>query len=169
MVALNEDTMSTTETENKEMARKIPEEIFNEGNLDLVDEIFADDYVSRPPEASEPLHGPEELKEFISKFRSAFPEFQVTIKDSIAEDDKVVQRRKFTGTHKGEIMGIEPTGKEIELEAIVIFRMEDGKVVESWEQADMMGLMKQLGLFPPGPKLMVKMVIRKVKSRVLGV
>lgn len=161
--------MATTETENKEITRKIPDEIFNDGNLDLVDEIFADDYVSRPPEASEPLHGPEELKEFISEFQTAFPDFEVTVKDEIAEDDKVVQRRKFTGTHEGEIMGIEPTGEKIKSEAIVIFRLEDGKVVESWEQADMMGVMEQLGLFPPGPKLMVKMVIRKVKSRVLGV
>lgn len=161
--------MSTKETENAEIARRIPEEIFNEGKLGLVDEIFADDYVSRPPEASEPLHGPGELKEFISKFRTAFPDFEVMVKDSIAKDDKVVQRRKFTGTHEGEIMGIEPTGEEIEAEAIVIFRLKEGKVVESWEQADMMGVMKQLGLFPPGPKLIVKMGIREVKSRILGV
>lgn len=73
MAALKEHIMTTTEPENTEIARRIPEEIFNEGNLDLVDEIFADDYVSRPPEASEPLHGPEELKEFISKFRTGFP------------------------------------------------------------------------------------------------
>lgn len=160
--------MSTTETENKEIARKIPEEIFNEGNLDLVDEIFADDYISRTPEAPEPLQGPEELKEFISKFRTMFPDFEVTIVDDIAEDDKVVQRRLFTGTHEGKFMGIEPTGKVVEAEAIVIFRFEDGKAAESWVQADMMSVMEQLGVFLPGPKLMLRMVISKFNSRVLG-
>lgn len=163
-----EDKMSSTEAENKEIARKIPEEVMNEGNLDLIDEIFAEDYVSRPPIASEPLHGPEEMKEWLSRTRSKFSEYDYRVEDVIAEDDKVVQRRRLTATFDGEIMGIDATGKEVEIKAIVILRFEDGKVVESWSQTDVMGLMQQLGAFPPGPGMMLKMVAGKVKDRLFG-
>ena len=138
--------MSTTEAENKELARKLPEEAINEGNLDIIDEVVADDYVSRLPTFPEPIHGPDELKEAVSMFRTAFPDLEYTVEDLIAEGDKVVRRDRATGTHDGEFMGIEPTGKEVEFEGVVIFRVEDGQLVEAWSQGDMMGLMQQLGV-----------------------
>lgn len=160
--------MSTTEAENKEISRSHAEESAGEGNLELVDEHVTDDYVWHRPGARDSIHGPDGVKEFIVEMRNAFPDLEVTVEDLIAEDNKVVRRDRWTGTHEGEFMGIEPTGKEIEIQGIVINRIEDGQMVESWGQADMMGAMEQLGVFPPGPKLMLKMVISKVKSRVLG-
>lgn len=138
--------MSTTETEAKELARRIPEEIINEGNLELADELFADDYVGRLSGIPEPLHGPEALKGFASELRTAFPDVEMTVEDVIAEDDKVVRRDRMTGTHEGEYRGIEPTGNEVEVEGIVILRVEDGQIVETWGQSDMMGAMQQLGV-----------------------
>jgi hypothetical protein len=81
----------------------------------------------------------------------------------------VVRRDRYTGTHKGEFRGIPSTGKEIEIQVIVINRFEDGQMVESWGIGDTMGLLQQLGfMMRPGPKLMVRMVIGKVKSRLFG-
>lgn len=77
-------------------------EVISEGNLELVDEFFADEYISRPPETRETLHGPEEVKEWLSMSRNAFSDIDVKIEDVIAEGDKVVQRRLFTATHDGE-------------------------------------------------------------------
>lgn len=138
--------MSTTEAENKEIARKFPEEIINEDNLNVIDEIIADDYVERNSAVSEPYHGPDEVKEFVSMIRTAFPDLEYTVEDLIAEDDTVVRRDRGTGTHEGEFRGIELTGKEIDLQGITILRIEDGQSAESWSQADMMGPMQQLGV-----------------------
>lgn len=137
--------MATTETQNKELMRRVSEEAWGAGNLDVIDEYFADDFVSHNP-ASGDIHGPEEYKEGIKMFRSAFPDLEVTVEDLIAEGDKVVLRASQTGTHEGEFMGIEPTGKTVEISGVVIGRINDGKAVEQWPQLDMMGLMQQLGV-----------------------
>lgn len=110
---------------------KFRKRFFTEGKLELLDEIFAADYVSRHPTAPGPLHGPEEVKEWLSMILNAFSTIDVTIEDVIAEDDKVVQRRLFTGTLNGECMGIDASGKEVEMQSIVILWFEDGKIVES--------------------------------------
>lgn len=107
------DTMSSTEAENKEIARRVAEEAWGEGKLELIDEYFAEEFVSHDPVGPEGIHGPEEYKEQITMFRSAFPDLTVTIEDSIAEGDKVVQRLGQTGTHEGEFMGVEPTGRQV--------------------------------------------------------
>ena len=153
--------MSTTETENKEVSRSHAEELVGEGNLDVAADHVADDYVWHRP-GRDAVHGPDGVKEFVSGFLDTFPDLEVTVEDLIAEDDKVARRDRFAGTH-------ELTGKEVEVEGIVINRIEDGQMVESWGQSDMMGLMKQLGFYVvPGPGLMLRMAIGKVKSLFYG-
>lgn len=134
--------------ENKAVFRRYVEEIGNEGNLDLVDEIFSD-YASHQPDGSVLERSPEDVKRFMGEFRSAFPDFHTTIEDQIAEDDKVVTRWTMRGTHEGEFRGIAPTGKQISVTGIGIFRFSDGKVVESWDNFDQLGMMQQLGAVPP--------------------
>lgn len=134
--------------ENKAIFRRYVEEVGNEGNLDLVDEIFSD-YASHQPDGSVLERGPEDVKRFMGEFRSAFPDFHTTIEDQIAEDDKVVTRWTMRGTHEGEFRGIAPTGKQISVTGIGIFRFSDGKVVESWDNFDQLGMMQQLGAVPP--------------------
>ncbi len=141
--------MATTEAETKEIVRRISEEAFAEGNLDVIDEHFAEDFVAHNPALPEGLGGRDGYKQFIRMARSAFPDMESTTEDLIAEGNKVVERHVATGTHDGEFMGIDPTGKRVEIQGITIARFEDGQIVEAWEQADMMGLMQQLGVVEP--------------------
>src|SRR3712207_6171713 len=122
-----------TEEEIKAIFRRYVEEITNRGNFDLADEMF-DRYLAHQPDGSVVERGPEDVKRFQSEFRSAFLGLHATVEDQIAEGDKVVSRWKMRGTHGGEFRGMAPTGKEVEINGIGIFRFsEEGKVVESWD------------------------------------
>jgi steroid delta-isomerase-like uncharacterized protein len=132
--------------ENKAIFRRYVEELGNEGNFDLADEIF-DHYLAHQSDGTTLERGPEDVKRFMGEFRSAFPDFHSTIEDMVAEGDKVVTRWMARGTHQGEFRGIAPTGKEIEITGIGIFRFStEGKVVESWDAMDQLGMMQQLGV-----------------------
>jgi len=137
--------MSTEE--NKAIFHRIYEEFLNQGNSDVADELFVTNYVNHsiPPGQPQGLAGE---KQFIATFRTAFPDIQFTIEDLIAEGDKVVGRVTWRGTHKGELMGIHPTGKKVTVEGIDIIRFADGKAVENWYSGDTLGLMQQLGAVP---------------------
>lgn len=135
--------------QNKTIARKVFEEVQSQGNLALVEELVAGDYVGHTP--LKEMHGPESAKQFFSMLREAFPNMQVTVEDQIAEGDKVVTRWTCRGTHKGHFQGMPPTGRQMTMTGITIFRIANGKLVEGWTDADMLGLMQQLGVAPvPG-------------------
>jgi steroid delta-isomerase-like uncharacterized protein len=133
--------------ENKATFRRYVEEVGNQGNFDLADEFF-DRYRAHQPDGSVLERGPEDVKRFMGEFRNAFPDFHTTIEDQIAEGDKVVTRWTMRGTHEGEFRGIAPTGNQITVTGIGIFRFSDGKVVESWDNFDQLGMMQQLGAIP---------------------
>ncbi len=137
--------------ENKALVRRYAEELLNRRNLDLFDEIFAPDFVQygvNPDQVS----GVDELKQFFVMLDSGFPDFQVTIEDLFAaEGDKVVLRFTFRGTHQGEFMGVAPTGRQVTMSGIDIFGVADGKIVELWNEEDVLGMMQQVGAIPePG-------------------
>lgn len=134
--------------ENKAIIRRMVEEMFNEGNLDATDDIIARDHVHYDPAMPEEGHGPEDFKQFVSVYRSAFPDLHVEIEDQVAEGDRVATRWTAAGTHEGELAGIAPTGKRVTTPGMEISRIEGGKVAETWENYDMMGLMQQLGVIP---------------------
>jgi predicted ester cyclase len=125
--------------ENKAVVRREQEELWNHtGNLDAAEEIFAPDYV-------------EAAKQEAADFRRGFPEVRSTIEDLVAEGDKVAARWMARATHQGEYMGIPPTGKEVEFTGISVYRIEGGKIAESWTVEDEFGLMRQIGAVPePG-------------------
>lgn len=134
--------------QNKATFRRYVEEVGNEGNLELADEIF-DRYLAHQSDGSVLERGPQDVKRFMGEFRQAFPDFHTTIEDQIAEGDKVVTRWTMRGTHQSEFRGIAPTGKQITITGIGIFRFSDeGKVVESWDNFDQLGMMQQLGVVP---------------------
>jgi steroid delta-isomerase-like uncharacterized protein len=133
--------------ENKAIFRRYVEEVGNNGNLDLADEIF-DRYRAHQPDDSVLERGPEDVRRFIGEFRTAFPDVHTDIEDMIAEGDKVVTRWRMRGTHEGEFRGIAPTGREMEITGIGIFRFSGGKVVESWDNFDQLGMLQQLGAVP---------------------
>ena len=129
--------------ENKAIFRRYMEEVFNQGNLEVAEEIV-DRYVSHQPDGSTFERGPEDVKRFVGEFRSAFPDLRISIDDQIAEGDEVVTRITLRGTHQGMFRGTAPTGKEVEINGITIFRFSsEGKVVESWDSYDQFRLMRQ--------------------------
>jgi serine phosphatase RsbU (regulator of sigma subunit) len=134
----------STEEENKAIFRRYIEEVWNQGRLELADEIF-DRYLAHQPEGPTLERGPEDVKRFVSEFRAAFPDFHISIDDQIAEGDKVVSRGTIRGTHQGEFRGMAPTGKEIEERGFSVFRFSpEGKVVESWDSYySQLSLMRQ--------------------------
>lgn len=141
---------STTTATNKKIVRRLNDEVWENGKTELIDELYTDDYHEHNVALPNDIHGRDGNREKLAMFHSAFSDITVTTEDLIAEDDKVVVRDRFTGVHDGQFMDAEPTGNRVEVEGMVIYRLEDGQVAESWVQADMMGMMQQLGLAPEG-------------------
>jgi steroid delta-isomerase-like uncharacterized protein len=129
---------------NKALVRRYYE-IVETHDLDtLTDEVLAEDYRLHFDSAPEMDRGA--AAGFFGAFVAAFPEINHTIEDQVAEGDRVASRIVVRGTHKGELMGIPPTGKDIEISAINIHRIVDGRVVEQWVVSDGLGMMQQLGV-----------------------
>jgi steroid delta-isomerase-like uncharacterized protein len=146
-------SVTTTSLSNHaEDSRRMLEESFNEGKLELADQFVAPDAVNHDP--AEParirgLRGPEVFKSTVSTYRTAFPDVRMIVDDIIAADDKVVLRWHSEGTHRGELEGLAPTGARVSVTGISIDLWKDGKVVESWNEWDNLGLARQLGAAPP--------------------
>jgi len=139
--------MSTEE--NKALARRYIEELFNQKNLATIDELNTPDVVLH--NASMTIQGREPYKQFVSMYLTAFPDMSMTIEDMIAEGDTVAERVTIRATHKGDFMGIPPTGKQGTVTAIYIVRFANGKGAEVWANGDDLGLLQQLGVIPmPG-------------------
>jgi steroid delta-isomerase-like uncharacterized protein len=137
-----------TAQENKTLFRRYVEEGWAKGHVEVAEEVFAEGYVSHQPDGSEQERGPEDVKRFLRHYRDAFPDLEITVDDQIAEGDKVVTRWSSRGTHQGEFRGIAATSNEVRLTGIGIFRFSDGKVVESWDNFDQLGMLRQLGAIP---------------------
>ena len=137
--------MSTEE--NKALTRRLFEEGINQNNPSVFDELIAPDFVNydAPPAIQ---RGPEGMRQLVAMFRTGFPDAHVTIEEELADGDSVIHRGYFTGTHQGDFQGIPPTGKQIKVKTIDIWRVANGKMVENRVQMDMLGLMQQLGVVP---------------------
>ena len=133
--------------QNKALARRWAD-IFAQGNLDLVDEIYAPDYVSHDPTMPEDIRGVEGARDFYSMYLSAFPDAEITIEDQVAEGDTVATRWTGRGTHRGEMMGVPPSGNRVEVMGVTISRIEGGKIVEEWDIYDALGMMQAIGAVP---------------------
>jgi steroid delta-isomerase-like uncharacterized protein len=137
--------------ENKALVRRWVEGLFNDGNLDVADEILSPDFVLHVPFDPRELRGAEAVKQFVSAYRQAYPDGHTTIEDQIAEGDQAVNRWRATGTHRGEFQGLAPTGNRVEVTGIDIVRVAGGKLVEGWVELDGLGWMQQLGtILAPG-------------------
>ena len=128
---------------NKAIVRRVFDEYLNRHNTALHSELYGADSVYRAPGVGE-LRG-EAHRQFLLSVLSAFPDGRFTVDDLLAEGDKVVSRWTFVGTHRGEFMGIAPTGKQVTNTGTTIGRIVNGKIVEEWAERDSLGLMQQLG------------------------
>ncbi len=132
----------------KRVARRVLEEVFGAGHVDVADELLAPNFVGRDPALPSPTTGVAAFKVLVSGYRTAFPDIRITVHDQVAEGDRAVTRWTAVGTHKGELWGLPPTGKQATVSGITIDRVENGRVAESWSNWDTLGLMQQLGLVP---------------------
>ena len=133
--------------ENKAIIRRVFNELLNQADMSVIDEIDAPDFVWHGPGGQE-VRGPEAHKQLAGSLCKAFVDLHFTIEDMIAEGDKVVARWTLRGTHKGDLMGVAPTGKQVTLPGILISRIAEGRVAEDWDSYDQLDLMRQLGVLP---------------------
>jgi steroid delta-isomerase-like uncharacterized protein len=134
--------------QNKALYRQFVEEVFNRGNTSAIDELVAPDFVEHEELPPGVPSGREGVKQLSIMLRSAFPDLKATIDDILAEGDKVAARMTWRGTHKGEFMGIPPTGKSVSVGVIDVVRFTGDKFVEHWGLMDDTSLMRQLGAMP---------------------
>jgi predicted ester cyclase len=132
---------------NKAIVRRMVEELQSGHNLDVVDELFAVDFVdhSVPPGLPPNREG---VKMQFAMFFSAFPDLHVVIHDQVAEGDRVVTRKTFHGTHQGDLFGIPPTERSVAFDVVDILCVRDGKIMDHWNVVDQLGLMHQIGAIP---------------------
>src|SRR5215208_5226864 len=133
--------------ENKAIVRRFWG-VWEEGNIGLVDELVAPDYVNHNPGIPGQPEGPEGIKAVVSMFRGGMPDLKVNIDDMIAEGDRVAVRYKIEGTHEGELFGVPPTGRRLSIENCTVERVSDGKIREHWRVTDTLDMMQQLGAIP---------------------
>jgi predicted ester cyclase len=133
---------------NKELVRRITEEGLNKGNVGFVDDLFAPDYRVNNAGLDLP-RGPEAFKSAVALWRSAFPDFTVTIDALIGEGDLVVNRFHTSGTHTGQLMHVPPTGKRFTVYGADVHRVVDGRVVESWISDDVPRILLEIGALQP--------------------
>jgi steroid delta-isomerase-like uncharacterized protein len=136
--------------ENKSVIRRWIE-AYNQRDLEAEAAVLAPGYVAHVPAAPGPLEGLEAWRQFTAPFTEAFPDLRLTVEDIMSEGDMVAARVAFHGTHRGELQGIPPTGKEVAFSSMEFNRVVGGKVGEHWVELDLLGLMQQLGAIPePG-------------------
>ena len=135
----------------KRQARRLAEEVFTQGDLGVVGDVIAGGYVDHGPALSSRT-GPAGLTDRVTALRRAFPDLYLIVEDQIAEADRVVTRSTARGTHTGEFLGIEPTGRRVVFEVIDVNRVgDDGRIAEHWAAVDTHSLLQQLGALRSNP------------------
>jgi steroid delta-isomerase-like uncharacterized protein len=143
---LSGGTMTTEQ--NKAIARRWTEELWGRGDLSVADEIIAPEYERHDPGDPFPARGPEDVKRIVTMLRGMLPDLTLTIEATVAEGDLVVSRYTATATDTRGYMGMPPTGRTIRTAAMQMFRIVDGRIVESWAVRDDLGTLRQLGQLP---------------------
>jgi steroid delta-isomerase-like uncharacterized protein len=131
---------------NAEVVRRYFQEVWNEGRIVLLDALLSPDYINHTPSVANPAPGPEGLKPIVLAIRTAFPDVRYKVQDVFATQDRAVARVIMTGTHKGDLFGLPPTGRGVRVNQINIEEIgPDGLIREHWRVTDELALMRQLG------------------------
>jgi predicted ester cyclase len=140
--------MTMDPTVLKSRARRVVEEVLNQGDLAVANELISPDCVHHIP-GGQPVSGRTALRDWLALTLSIFPDFHAIVEDEIAENDRVVQRITCYGTHQGELPGVRPTGRAVTFQLIEISRAgPDGRFTEHWSSADLPGVLRQLAAPP---------------------
>jgi steroid delta-isomerase-like uncharacterized protein len=138
--------VSTTEENQAIVLRWFAE--LDRGNLDIVDELIAEEYVDHNPALPDLPPGREGVRQYVRILKEAFPDAVHIIEDVTAEGDKVMTRVSARGSFLGACLGYQPNGKMVEITGSAVHRLENGKLMEHWAQVDMAGFMRQIGALP---------------------
>lgn len=134
---------------NRDIARRFFDEVFNQGKLEVVDQIFARDYVGHSSASfTGPIRGPEGIKQFVTMYRRAFPDINFKFEQVLTAGDNVIVRWTTTGTHRGPLQKLDPTGKQINVTGIGIAQIANGRIRVSHSQVDVLGIVEQIGAVP---------------------
>jgi steroid delta-isomerase-like uncharacterized protein len=136
---------------NKQIVDEFITALFTKGDLTAVDRYLDPGFVNHDPPFPGAPDGPQGMRQAADMFRRAFPDWGSDVQRLIAEGDLVAEDFTAHGTHRGALMGEAPTGREVVLRGVNIFRIADGKIVERWGRLDELGLLRQIGLAPPPP------------------
>jgi steroid delta-isomerase-like uncharacterized protein len=134
-----------TPQESRDLVHRFFEEFLNQQKLDRVEDYVTRNWVNHDP-SMPPLQGYEGAKQLVRTLAGGFPDLRVRIEDIIAEADRVAARFSFTGTHRGDFMGVAATGRKITSSGCGLFRIQDGRLAENWVVFDAMGVAKQIGM-----------------------
>jgi len=146
----NPEDRVVSEAQNIATLERFVEEVINQGRFEAADELVEEDFVELDPLPGQ-KQGREGLKDVIRMMRTSFPDIHWVVQETIASGDKVVSRFKWTGTHRGDFLGIPATGRKITVPGVVIDRLKNGKMADSRILMDTLGMMQQLGVVPsPG-------------------
>jgi len=129
---------------NEAVIRRLMDEVWNKGNVKLLDELVTTDYKDHDP--VDPVNSLQDLKAVVNKYRNAFPDCRLDIDEVFPVGDRVIVRWHYSGTHRNALEGIPPTGRRVTGPGISIHRFQGGKIVESFTTWDALGLMQQLGV-----------------------
>ena len=131
---------------NKTLVRRLFDEVWNKGHQQVADELFAQNYNHHDSSTPDLGRGPDSEKKRVALYRNAFPDIRFTVEDLIAEGESVTARWSCHGTHKGELNGIAPTGRQFTISGISVARFTNGKMIEGYVNWDALGMMQQLGV-----------------------
>jgi steroid delta-isomerase-like uncharacterized protein len=138
--------MSTDE--NIQMMRRWFQEVWNEGRVQTVYDLMAPSAIATGQRGAEAeIHGPEEFAKFVHEIRGGFPDIKIELEDIFGAGDKVVMRWSAVMTHTGDALGLPPSGRTVRSRGISIARIEDGKIVEGWDNWDQLGMLQQIGVY----------------------
>src|SRR5712692_9216368 len=140
-------TSSNPSEAAKAVVRRNTEEVQSGGNFEVFEELFADDFLDHTPQ---PGRTPDKdgARQLYKILRTAFPDFHADIHWQLADGDRVTTYKTYHGTHRGEFLGVAPTGRKIQFETVDVMRVRDGKITEHWGVANLFSLMQQLGAWP---------------------
>lgn len=144
--------MADTAAQNTAIARRFFDDVFNKGQLHVVDEIFAKDYVGFSSASLRgPIRGPEGIKEFVNTYRAAFPDIHFEFNDFLSDRDKVAVRWTTTGTHNGSLAGVAASRRKMTVTGIGIAQIANAQIIRSFSQINTLSMLQQLGVVPSMP------------------
>lgn len=133
--------------EDKTLMHRWAEEVWNKGREEAIDEMLAEDCIGYglPTEDGEPIRGAQNFKPFYRNFRQAFPNVKITIGETVSDGDRIASVWHVSGLHEGDGIGVAPTNQPVDFTGIVLVKIKDGKIVESWNEFDFMKMYSQVG------------------------